>query len=193
MSQRGYSRPTATTVRCGQRPPHFLGNKVAIYGLRPSQFVVAEGHNIFEVTERLFTVECHHRLLWLKAANSLSVTSKMLWSSATTNCGGHKWSSDFYFSTKVANLATLREHQTMKYMVRTHAWTREQQSHVLTWWLVSMNWGWSGSPATAADARTHKHTSQLQQKLWRHVCDDTNILNIEESCPRDVLCRPLIA
>ena len=41
-------------------------NNKIIYGLRLPQFVVAEGHNIFEVTERLFAVGGHHSSLWPK-------------------------------------------------------------------------------------------------------------------------------
>ena len=43
------------------------GQKVAICGLWSQQFIVAEGHNILEVTERLFVVKGFHSSLWLKA------------------------------------------------------------------------------------------------------------------------------
>ena len=42
-------------------------HKQIICGLRPPQFVVAEGHNIFEVTERLFAALGRHSSLWPKA------------------------------------------------------------------------------------------------------------------------------
>ena len=43
------------------------GQKVAICGLWSQQFIVAEGHNILEVTERLFVVKGFHSSLWSKA------------------------------------------------------------------------------------------------------------------------------
>ena len=49
----------------------------------------------------------HNELAWPPTTNSLSVTSKMLWPSATTNWCDHKGSCDFY----LGNLATLRKHQ----------------------------------------------------------------------------------
>ena len=40
---------------------------MAICGLWPPQFIVAEGHNILEVTERLFMFKGFHGSLWSKA------------------------------------------------------------------------------------------------------------------------------
>ena len=42
------------------------GHKVTICDLWSQQFIVAEGHNILEVTERLFMVKEFHSSLWLK-------------------------------------------------------------------------------------------------------------------------------
>ena len=42
------------------------GHNVAICSLWSQQFIVAEGHNILEVTERLFMVKEFHSSLWLK-------------------------------------------------------------------------------------------------------------------------------
>ena len=43
---------------------------MAICDLWPPQFVVVKGHNIFEVTKRLFTARGHYSLLWPKAKTS---------------------------------------------------------------------------------------------------------------------------
>ena len=42
-------------------------HKPYFHGWRSPQFVVPRYHNILEVTERLFTGECHHSLLWPEA------------------------------------------------------------------------------------------------------------------------------
>ena len=44
-----------------------MDHKGAIYALWSPQFIVAEGHNILEVTERLFKVKEFHSSLWSKA------------------------------------------------------------------------------------------------------------------------------
>ena len=49
-SQSGHLKPSAATVRCGQRPQHFWSHKEAIIGRRAPQFVVAKGHNIWKIT-----------------------------------------------------------------------------------------------------------------------------------------------
>ena len=66
-SQRGYLWPLATTVHCTRRPQHLRSHREAIYGPWPPQFIVPEGHNIWEVTERLFVAFAHHSSLCLKA------------------------------------------------------------------------------------------------------------------------------
>ena len=55
------------------------GQKVAICGLWSQQFIVAEGHNILEVTERLFVVKVFHSSLWLKSQQLKGYISKNCW------------------------------------------------------------------------------------------------------------------
>ena len=42
--------PSAATVCCGLRPQPLTGNREATHGQKQSQFVVGNGHNIWEVT-----------------------------------------------------------------------------------------------------------------------------------------------
>ena len=49
-----------------------LNHKQIICGLRPPYFVVAEGHNIFEVTKRLFAAFGRHSLRVKKFLTTLS-------------------------------------------------------------------------------------------------------------------------
>ena len=133
----------------------------------------------------------------------------MMWSLATANCGDVRlWIVSLWLQKCCGLLPqrTVAAINDLVIFIFPQKWPIWQPSESIKlwnpWWGLMMNQRtaaqrphlmarshklrlvWA-SPATAATARTYEHPSQLQQKLWRHVCDDTNILNIEES---RVLC-----
>ena len=59
-SQRGYLWSLPTTAHSARRPQHLRSHRESIWGLCPPQFIVAEGHNIWKITERLFLAFAHH-------------------------------------------------------------------------------------------------------------------------------------
>ena len=67
MSQRGYMQPITATVQYGWRTQYLRCHKESICDLLLRQFIMTEGHSIWDVTMRLFVTYCWHSLLWLKA------------------------------------------------------------------------------------------------------------------------------
>ena len=83
-SKRYYLWPFPTTVHCARRTKHLRSHREAIFGLWPPQFIVPEGHNIWEVTERLFVALGHHSSLYPKATTFEKSQRGYLWPLATT-------------------------------------------------------------------------------------------------------------
>ena len=87
-SQRGNSCPLVNTVHCGQRPQHLRIHREEIRALRPSQFIVAKDHNIWEFTGRQFVSFGHQCSLWPKITTFESSQRGYSCPSATTvHCG----------------------------------------------------------------------------------------------------------
>ena len=87
----------ATTVHCERRAEYLRSYREAISIIRPPKLIVLRGHNIWQVTERLFTSEgCHISLC--AELTKFKVTEWLLWPGAiTVHCGqrtqhltGHK-------------------------------------------------------------------------------------------------------
>ena len=76
----------------GWRTQHLKSDRVVICDQGLPQFVVAEGHNIWKVTERQFVTKGYHRLLWLK--DTAFEKSQRLWLLQKMNCSCVAFSRD---------------------------------------------------------------------------------------------------
>ena len=70
---------------CEQEGDH----KVVIYGLWSQQFIVTEGDNILEVTERLFMVKGFHSSMWLKATTVERLQQRKLLATPLTSVSSY--------------------------------------------------------------------------------------------------------
>ena len=66
-------------------PQHLYSHREAIHLQVTPHFIVAKGHNIYKVTERLFIDKWHHISLWPKATKFIN--SQRGYSLATMKCG----------------------------------------------------------------------------------------------------------